>query len=168
MPGEIPSWALDPSESILARGGLLGPCPPRQIHAGKFFLAPRNQKPDNNGTLATSPVPEHLYGIRAPVAVLVLPGLRVSKGQPAGADARAGSVLQSRAPCKIASLWVCRAVPVPNQPFYRDDHLFVDLRDQVVMLDNETVTLTRKEYRLLALLVEHAGEVVPRAIILTR
>jgi DNA-binding response OmpR family regulator len=44
----------------------------------------------------------------------------------------------------------------------------VDLRDQVVMLDSKTITLTRQEYRLLALLVEHAGQVVPRAIILTQ
>jgi DNA-binding response OmpR family regulator len=59
----------------------------------------------------------------------------------------------------------CALAP-PNRPFYRDDHLFVDLRDQVVLLDSETVTLTRKEYRLLALLVQHVGEVVPRAILL--
>ena len=54
----------------------------------------------------------------------------------------------------------------PNQPFYRDEHLFVNLRDQVVMLDRQILTLTRMEYRLLALLVEHAGEVVPRPILL--
>lgn len=58
-------------------------------------------------------------------------------------------------------------LPPPNQPFYRDDHLFVDLRDRVVILDSETVTLTRKEYRLLALMAQHAGEVVPRPILLT-
>jgi DNA-binding response OmpR family regulator len=54
-----------------------------------------------------------------------------------------------------------------NPPFYRDEHLFVDLRDRVVTLDSETVTLTRKEYRLLALLAQHPGEVVPRPILLT-
>jgi hypothetical protein len=32
------------------------------------------------------------------------------------------------------------------QAFYRDDHLFVDLRRQVVMVDSQTVTLTRVEY----------------------
>jgi DNA-binding winged helix-turn-helix (wHTH) protein len=52
------------------------------------------------------------------------------------------------------------------QTFYRDDDLFVDLRQQVVILDSETVRLTRMEYRLLALLVQHAGKVVPRAILL--
>ena len=45
----------------------------------------------------------------------------------------------------------------PNQQFYRDEHLRVDLRQERVMLDSETVTLTRMEYRLLALLVKRAG-----------
>ena len=42
----------------------------------------------------------------------------------------------------------------------------MDLRQQLVILDDETVTLTRREYRLLALLVQHAGEVVPRSSLL--
>jgi DNA-binding response OmpR family regulator len=54
----------------------------------------------------------------------------------------------------------------PNQQFYLDEHLFVDLRQQRVMLDSETVALTRMEYRLLALLVKRAEEVVPRSILL--
>jgi two-component system KDP operon response regulator KdpE len=58
-----------------------------------------------------------------------------------------------------------RFVPT-KQPFYRDDHLFVDLLKQMVTLDSEILTLTRMEYRLLALLVKHAGEVVPRPILL--
>jgi DNA-binding response OmpR family regulator len=57
-------------------------------------------------------------------------------------------------------------MPSPSQPFYRDKHLFVDLLNQVVMLDLKILTLTRMEYRLLALLVEHAGEVVPRPTLL--
>jgi DNA-binding response OmpR family regulator len=44
----------------------------------------------------------------------------------------------------------------------------VDLRRRLVIFDSEAVTLTRMQYRVLALLVEHAGEVVPRAIILKR
>ena len=35
-----------------------------------------------------------------------------------------------------------------------------------MILDRQILTLTRMEYRLLALLVEHAGEVVPRPILL--
>ena len=57
-------------------------------------------------------------------------------------------------------------LPFLDQQFYRDEHLFVHLCHQVVMLDGETVPLHPIEYRLLALLVKHAGEVVPRAIIL--
>ena len=57
-------------------------------------------------------------------------------------------------------------LPSLDQQFYRDEHLFVHLRHQVVMLDSEAVSLHPIEYRLLALLVKHAGEVVPRAIIL--
>src|SRR5215475_10422243 len=36
------------------------------------------------------------------------------------------------------------------------------------MLDSQAIVLTRQEYRLLALLVQHGGEVVPRAILLTQ
>jgi len=59
---------------------------------------------------------------------------------------------------------------LPNQDSHRqyhDDHLYVDLRNQLVTLDGQTVTLTRKEYQLLALLVQHGGKVVPRANLLT-
>jgi DNA-binding response OmpR family regulator len=59
-----------------------------------------------------------------------------------------------------------RALSPPNQPFYRDGNLLVDLRDRVVILDRQILTLTRMEYRLLALLVEHAGEVVTRPTLL--
>ena len=57
-------------------------------------------------------------------------------------------------------------MPPPNQPFYRDAHLVVDLRGRVVILDSQILTLTRMEYRLLALLVEHAVVVVTRPILL--
>jgi two-component system KDP operon response regulator KdpE len=53
-----------------------------------------------------------------------------------------------------------------NQPSYREEHLFVDLRQQRVMVDGEMVRLTYEEYRLLALLVQRAGAVVPRAAFL--
>jgi hypothetical protein len=42
----------------------------------------------------------------------------------------------------------------------------VDLREEVVILDGGTVRLTPREYRLLALLVEHAGVVVTRPVLL--
>ena len=59
-------------------------------------------------------------------------------------------------------------MPSPNQPSYRDEHLIVDLVRQVVTLDSEILALTRIEYRLLAVLVERAGQVVPRTVILTQ
>lgn len=49
---------------------------------------------------------------------------------------------------------------------YRDEHLSLDFRQQVAQLDGLTLTLTRKEYDLLALLVQHAGEIVPREALL--
>jgi DNA-binding response OmpR family regulator len=54
----------------------------------------------------------------------------------------------------------------PPNPSYRDEHLFVDLRQQVVILNGHTLTLRPLEYRLLALLVRHAGEVLPKRILL--
>jgi DNA-binding response OmpR family regulator len=53
-----------------------------------------------------------------------------------------------------------------DQQYYRDAHLFVHLRHEVVMLDGQAITLARMQHRLLALLVQHAGEVVPLAILL--
>jgi DNA-binding winged helix-turn-helix (wHTH) protein len=49
---------------------------------------------------------------------------------------------------------------------YRDEHLVMDFNRQIVALDNERMTLTRKEYELLALLVLRAGETVPRDTLL--
>lgn len=49
---------------------------------------------------------------------------------------------------------------------YRDEHLSLDFSRQSATLDSERMTLTRKEYELLALLVEHAGEIIPRDALL--
>ena len=49
---------------------------------------------------------------------------------------------------------------------YHDDHLYVDLWEEVVLLDGETVRMTPMQYRMLALLVEHAGVVVTRSVFL--
>lgn len=45
---------------------------------------------------------------------------------------------------------------------YRDTHLTVDFQKQVALLDSRPMDLTRKEYELLALLVNYAGSIVPR------
>ena len=63
--------------------------------------------------------------------------------------------------------------PMPNmnntqmQP-YRDEHLALDFDQKVAVLDSERMTLTRKEYDLLALLVLNAGEIIPRDALLLR
>jgi DNA-binding response OmpR family regulator len=49
---------------------------------------------------------------------------------------------------------------------YRDEHLSLDFDQQAAALDAERMTLTRKEYDLLALLVQHAGEIIPREALL--
>jgi DNA-binding response OmpR family regulator len=60
-----------------------------------------------------------------------------------------------------------QTLPTPESPpTFHDKHLHVDLNQQAVMLDGETVRLTPMQYRLLALLVEHAGVVVSRPILL--
>lgn len=51
---------------------------------------------------------------------------------------------------------------------YRDEHLEVDFEREMVCLDSAAMTLTRKEQELLALLVRHAGEIVPRDVLLMR
>src|SRR5258708_21827345 len=49
---------------------------------------------------------------------------------------------------------------------YRDELLAMDFAQQSAILDAERMTLTRKEYDLLALLVQHAGEIIPREALL--
>jgi DNA-binding response OmpR family regulator len=49
---------------------------------------------------------------------------------------------------------------------YRDEHLTVDFEQKSATLDAARMVLTRKEYDLLALLVEHAGEIIPRDALL--
>jgi two-component system alkaline phosphatase synthesis response regulator PhoP len=51
---------------------------------------------------------------------------------------------------------------------YQDAHLEVDLARKHAWLDSHRLTLTRKEYDLLALLVENAGEIIPRQVLLMR
>ena len=54
-------------------------------------------------------------------------------------------------------------------PFrYQDAHLEIDVANKIIHLDSRPLPLTRKEYELLLLLVENAGEVVPREDILMR
>lgn len=51
-------------------------------------------------------------------------------------------------------------------PSYRDEHLSIDFERGVVKVDSNTATFTRKQYELLCMLVEHAGQVIPRETLL--
>ncbi len=51
---------------------------------------------------------------------------------------------------------------------YRDEHLSIDFDQQLATLDSQRIILTRKEYDLLALLVQHAGQIIPREALLMR
>lgn len=55
-----------------------------------------------------------------------------------------------------------------SNPPYADEHLAVDFDRQYAALDNQRIVLTRKEYDLLALLVQHSGEIIPREALLLR
>jgi len=55
-----------------------------------------------------------------------------------------------------------------NMAPYRDEHLSIDFDQQMVALDGQRMVLTRKEYDLLSLLVQHAGEIIPRDALLLR
>jgi len=65
---------------------------------------------------------------------------------------------------RVSPFLMCfRARPVPDKKVHQILGGFVSWKSR---LDSQILTLTRMEYRLLALLVEHAGEVVPRPICL--
>jgi two-component system, OmpR family, alkaline phosphatase synthesis response regulator PhoP len=51
---------------------------------------------------------------------------------------------------------------------YQDSHLEVYFRHRVAKLDSQALDLTRKEYDLLAVLVQNAGEIVHRETLLER
>jgi DNA-binding response OmpR family regulator len=53
-----------------------------------------------------------------------------------------------------------------NPGQYRDPHFDADFERQTVKLDERPLTLTRKEYELLAALVTNASEIVPREVLL--
>ena len=60
------------------------------------------------------------------------------------------------------------AIGSNHTPAYRDEHLLVDFDQQSAALDTERMPLTRKEYDLRALMVAHAGEIIPREALLMR
>jgi DNA-binding response OmpR family regulator len=57
---------------------------------------------------------------------------------------------------------------VSRPPRYQDAHLEVDFKTASAWLDSHRIILTCKEYALLSLLVQNAGEIVPRDALLWR
>ena len=51
---------------------------------------------------------------------------------------------------------------------YQDPHLELDFVRKSASLDTHRLILTRKEYELLALMVQNAGEIIPRQVLLMR
>jgi two-component system, OmpR family, alkaline phosphatase synthesis response regulator PhoP len=51
-------------------------------------------------------------------------------------------------------------------PEYSDEHLSIDFKRGVIKVDSTPATFTRKQYELLRMLVEHAGQVIPRETLL--
>lgn len=51
---------------------------------------------------------------------------------------------------------------------YRDAHFELDCETFAVRIDSRRVSLTRKEYELLTLLAQNAGEYIPRDVLLYR
>ena len=61
-----------------------------------------------------------------------------------------------------------RGYYMPNRGSIQDAHLELDFSPGLAALDAHRLVLTRKEYELLSLLVENAGEIVPREVLLMR
>ncbi|WP_149194423.1 response regulator [Luteimonas suaedae] len=67
---------------------------------------------------------------------------------------------------RVRALLRTHAAPSDTAPVFDDGTLRIDLAHREVSLSGKPVTLTRKEYALLALLVQHAGRVVTQPQIL--
>ena len=59
-------------------------------------------------------------------------------------------------------------ITAAHEQRYHDQHLDVDFEHKSALLDTRPLGLTRKEYDLLAMLVQNAGEVVTRETLLSR
>ena len=59
-------------------------------------------------------------------------------------------------------------MPNSHSERYQDQHLDMDFEHKIALLDTKPLGLTRKEYDLLELLIQNAGELVDREILLLR
>jgi two-component system KDP operon response regulator KdpE len=70
------------------------------------------------------------------------------------------SILLARARAALREWEAARAPRSPQQTFFDDGYLLIDVAGRQVRVDGEPVQLTATEYRLLVYLVEHAGQVL--------
>lgn len=68
---------------------------------------------------------------------------------------------------RVAALLKRRTEPAKNTPF-DDGHLMVDFEQMRVKFKGRSVTLTRKEFQLLKLLLESRGRILTRELLLER
>jgi two-component system KDP operon response regulator KdpE len=61
---------------------------------------------------------------------------------------------------RVRALLRSHATRSEGSPIFDDGHLHVDLARREVIIDGERILLARKEYALLAMLIQHAGRVV--------
>jgi DNA-binding response OmpR family regulator len=54
-----------------------------------------------------------------------------------------------------------------HAPHYKDTHLTVEFESEAVYLDGARLKLTHKSHCLLAFLVQHPGELIPREMLLS-
>jgi len=59
-------------------------------------------------------------------------------------------------------------ITITHERRYQDPHLDMDFEQKTALLDGKPLGLTRKEYDLLAMLIQNAGEVVGRETLLLR
>lgn len=59
-------------------------------------------------------------------------------------------------------------ITVPHEQGYHDQHLDMDFEHKTALIDSRPMALTRKEFDLLALLIQNAGDVVTREMLLLR
>jgi two-component system, OmpR family, alkaline phosphatase synthesis response regulator PhoP len=59
-------------------------------------------------------------------------------------------------------------MPNSHTERYQDQHLELNFEHKIALLDTKPLGLTRKEYDLLELLIQNAGDVVEREILLLR
>ena len=108
-----------------------------------------------------------LQGLRewSQVPVIVLTVRSDESGKVAALDAGANDYVTKpfgvqELMARVRALLRAHAIPADATPVFDDGNLRVDLARREVSLDGNLVILSRKEYALLGLLVQHAGRVV--------